>query len=222
MIRLEDITTNVFSSAYAEIKKGSLCKVITSSDYEKNILMDTMMGIRKPLKGKVLLFGKDIYSACEKEIYEIFRKISVVRRDGGLISNLKVWENIILPVWYHTGKVSKETEARVIDILKEIGVDTAHLSEYMGRLPGPLPEHEKRFIGLVRAMLMEPDLIINDSIFEGLNTEMAERLARLTTKFHEEKSGRTSVHISSDEDSMKYIKSDIVMRQAGKGFSIWT
>lgn len=219
MIRLEDISTEEFNSVYIDINKGSLCKIIANSDHEKNILRDTILGIKKPLKGRAFLFGKDIYSTSEKEYYEIFKKVGMVWRDGGLISNLKVWENIILPLKYHTGKIAQKIEKRIIELFSEIGMDTTNLTEYMGKLPGPLPRHEKMFINILRAMLMEPDLIIYDSIFAGLNPEMIERLTTLTMRFHTEKSERTSIHISSEDESLKYIKADIIFRQKGRGFS---
>lgn len=217
MIKLEDITTEEFSSVYTDIKEGSLCKVIVNSDHERKILLDTILGIRRPIKGRCVLLGRDIYSISEKEYYNVFKGVGIVWRDGGLISNLKVWENIILPVWYHTGRIKEETEKRIIEIFNEMGIDTTNLYNYMKTLPGPLPRHEKMFINLLRVMLMEPDLMIYDSILEGLNPEMMKRLANLTVRFHMGKTGRTSVYISSHEESLQYIKADISFRQKGRG-----
>lgn len=218
MIRLENITIeNLFSVSF-EIKESSVCKIITSSDYQKRIFLNTILALQKPVEGRVFLFGKDINSISEKESFEIFRKIGMVWREGGLISNLKVWENITLPIWYHMGKVPEDFEEMILDIFKEMGKDILELSAYMKKLPGPLPVHEKRLIGMARAILMDPDLMIYDSLFEGLNFQMAERLVRLTTNFHSEKPGRSSVYISSDEQSLKDVKADIVLKQFGKGF----
>ncbi|MEW6213742.1 MAG: ATP-binding cassette domain-containing protein [Nitrospirota bacterium] len=218
MIRFENVTIENLSSASFEIKEGSVCKIITNSEHQKKVFLNTILALQKPIDGKVFLFGRDIHSISEKESFKIFKKIGMVWRDGGIISNLKVWENITLPIWYHMGERPENVEDRVIDIFKEMGEDVSELSEYMKKLPGPLPVHEKRLIGMVRAMLMEPELMIYDSIFEGLNPEMAERLVRLTTKFHSEKPGRTSVYISSDEQSLKDVKADIILKQHGKGF----
>lgn len=219
MIRFEDITTEeYFNSVSFEIKEGILCKIITDSDYEKKTLIDVIFSMEKPVSGRVFLFGKDIYSVSEKESVKILTKIGIVPKDGGLISNLKVWENITLPIWYHTGKRPRDVEDRVIAIFGEMGKDTS-LAKFMGRLSGALPTHEKRLAGMVRAMLMEPDLIIYDSIFEGLNPETVSKLQGLTTKFHLEKPGRTSVYISSEEQSLKDIKADIVLKQHGKGLT---
>ncbi|MBA4349538.1 MAG: hypothetical protein C0415_06080 [Thermodesulfovibrio sp.] len=221
MIKFEDVTTENFSSLSFEIKEGSVCKIITNSDNEKNRLLDTILGFHKPVSGRVLIFDNEIYSIPEKESIKIFKRIGVVLKEGSIISNLKVWENITLPVWYHTEIKPAEMEKKVISLFEEIGRDISYISGYMGKLPGPLPVHEKMLISLIRAMLMEPELMIYDSLFEGLNPEMMERLVKLTTDFHSEKKGRISVHISSDEQSLKNIKPNMVLNQSGKGFAIW-
>lgn len=212
MIRLENITTRYFGSVSFEIKGGSVCKIITSSDDEKGILLNTILGIRRPISGRVFLLGKDIYSISEKEYIKVFKRIGVVLEYGGIISNLKVWENIILSVWHHRGKGPRDIEERVTEIFKEMGMDPSYLKELMERLPGLLPVYEKRLIGLVRAMLMEPDLMVYDSIFEGLNPEMLEGLIKLTERFHLEKQGRTSIYISSNSLSIDSIKADQILR----------
>lgn len=212
MIKLEDITTRYFDSVSFEIKGGSVCKIITKSGDEKGVLLDTILGLQRPKGGIVFLFGKDIYSISEKECISLFKRIGVVFRDGGVISNLKVWENVTLPVCYHTGRRPEEMEERVIDIFKRMGKDISYISELMGKLPGPLSLHEKRLIGMVRAMLMEPELMIYDSIFEGLDPEKAGRLLGLTESFHSEKSDRASVYVTSNEQSVKGVKADTVFR----------
>lgn len=212
MIKLEEVTTEHINSLSAEIKEGAVCKIIADSEGIKKSLLDTILGLQKPVEGRVFLFGKDIYSISEKECIKLFGRSGIVRRNGGTISNVKVWENITLPVWYHFGKKPGDVESRIIDIFEQMGVNQSYLSEHMGKLPGPLPLHEKKMIGLVRAMLMEPELMIYDSIFEGLTLEIMKKLIKLTEKFHSEKSGRTSVYITSNELSVRDVNTDIVFR----------
>lgn len=221
MIRLEEVTTDCFDSVSFEIPAGSVCKLITDSDYEKRVLLNTILAVQRPAGGKVFLFGKDIYTASKKELLAILRNIGMVWSYGGLVSNLKVWENIALPVWYHRSIRPQDAEKRVLEIFGLMGEGASHLMDHMGSLPGPLPLHEKRMIGTVRAILMEPELMIYDSLFEGVSADMAEGALRLTTSFHSERPGRTSVYVSSDEDSLKDVKADTVIRQDERGFAVW-
>jgi ABC-type branched-subunit amino acid transport system ATPase component len=90
----------------------------------------------------------------------------------------------------------------------DMGIDASYLKELAGKLPGPLPDQVKRLIGLVRAMLTGPELMIYGSIFEGLAVKTAEKLMAVTTAFHSEKQGRTSVYITSDPLSVLGIEAE--------------
>jgi phospholipid/cholesterol/gamma-HCH transport system ATP-binding protein len=225
MIIFENITTENFESVTFNIEAGSICKIIAGSNYEKKALLDVMLGMKKPSGGRVFLSGKDLYSISESESYKIFKKTGMVWHDGMLISNLKIWENIILPVWYHNGKRPEDVETRVMEIFRALGIDDKKLSEYMGKLPGYVPAREKRLIGFARAVLMEPDLMIYDALFEEMDQATAERLREFTIAFHAQKPAqnhkRTSVYVSANEQSLKDIKADTVLIQEGKGFRLW-
>jgi len=140
----------------------------------------------------------------------------MVWKNGGLISNLKVSENLFLPVHYHPGHRIEEAEERLADIFRRIGLPLS--PDYLHRLPGPLSISEKSLIGMARAMLMEPELMIYDSVFEGLQPERAEKVRRLAEEFHRERPGRVSLYVSSDEGSLRNIQADLTRRQAGKGW----
>ncbi|MBI5213348.1 MAG: hypothetical protein HY957_08255 [Nitrospirae bacterium] len=212
MIRFENVTTKNFDSLSFEIEKASAYKIITNSDYENRELLNIMLGLEKPEYGRVFIFNEDLCTLPEKELGRLFSRVGAVLIDGGMISNLKVWENIVLPVWYHSGKISEDIEKKAIQRFEETGMDISYLGELMGKLPGPLPVHEKRLIGFIRASLLEPELMIYDSIFEGLSPEMSETLIRVSGTFHSGKAGRTSVYITPDEQSVEGIKADTVLR----------
>ena len=74
----------------------------------------------------------------------------------------------------------------MISILGKIGYD-----DDLTILPGPLPVYKKRLAGFARAMLMEPDLIIYDSVFEGLSPDIRSKVLETITAFqHEKRAGR--------------------------------
>lgn len=214
MIRFENVTTEYVHSLSFEILAGQSCQLIMDSESASRRLLETVLARRQPIGGKVFLFGQDMSLVGEKQYMNLFSRIGVAWKDGGLISNLKVWENVALPACYHRGKRCDEIEDRVTELFQRLGVEVTR--EYLGSLPGPLPMSQKSLIGVVRAMLMEPDLVIYDSIFEGLNPEAADRLAALTTSFHAEAQGRTSVYISAHERSLSRVAADKVLRPQGE------
>lgn len=217
MLIFKDVTNECFSLISFEIVRGSTCKIITHSAYEQKILLNTILGMQKPIQGEVLLFDKNIYSISEKELINIFKKSSIVWEDGGSISNLNVWENITLPACYHTGKKPEELEESIINLYKQMGGEPSYLLKNRGKFFGQLPVYERKLLGIIRAMLMEPELIIYDSLLEGLNPESLARITQLVIKFHTEKSDRVSIYVSSNEHSLRTINTDVVLKQEGKG-----
>ena len=219
MLRFDNISTESIDSTSLYIKAGLVYKIISKSDHSKRILLDTILGIRKPIKGRVFLFAKDIWETPNREALNLLKDLGVVWNYGGLISNLKVWENLVMPACYHSGAMPEDLEAETLEIYKYLGRD-AISSDYMTKLPGPLPINEKKLIALVREMLMQPRLIIYDALFEGFSPEMIERLSSLTMEYHSKISDRTSVYISSHQESFAGIKEDVLIREDERGLLV--
>ncbi len=223
MIQFEKVTAGrfEFENVTFRVPPGALCKIILHSRHYRRVFLNTMLLLQKPAVGTVFLFGKDGYSISEEECLKIFQRVGVARDDGGLIGNLNVWENITLPTLYHRKKRPEDLEEAAIAILSGIGMAGPEMIEYMCRKPGQLQAQERGLAGLVRAMLMEPELIIYDDIFEEMSPEMAGALKALTARFHLERPGRTSVLISADDHSLRDIEADLVLRQEGREVKLW-
>ncbi len=136
--------------------------------------------------------------------------VVIVPHNGGLISNLRVWENIILPVQYHGIGVAGNLEDNVARLLSQCGLeDDKGISDLLLRLPDQLSLFEKRLVGFVRAMLMAPELIIYDAINEGLSRKELVRVKKFDKVFRLYFPFRTSVLVSfdeyRDEDNPKYL-----------------
>jgi ABC-type lipoprotein export system ATPase subunit len=130
--------------------------------------------------------------------------VVIVPHNGGLISNLRVWENIILPVQYHGIEIAGKLEDNVAQLLIQCGVDDeSSVSELLLKLPDQLSLYEKRLVGFVRAMLMSPELIIYDSMNEGLSRKELARVVKFDKIFRLYFPFRTSALVSFEEYSVK-------------------
>jgi phospholipid/cholesterol/gamma-HCH transport system ATP-binding protein len=215
MILFENITTDSLANVTFSVDEGSVCKIIVNSDDEKDDLLQTLTGLKPPVSGRVSLFGKEIYSIPRSELYILFKRTGMVWRGSGLISNLKVWENITLPAWYHYGRKPAEQEEEIAGLFRELGRDVPYVEALMQKPSGPLPLHEKILVNLVRALMMAPELMIYDSLFEGFTSETAKMLGTMVSRYHAEKEGRIALHVSSDEQSLAHVKATNVLRQTG-------
>lgn len=136
--------------------------------------------------------------------------VVIIPHNGGLISNLRVWENVILPVQYHGIEVAGKLEDNVAQLLAHCGVgDEDAATELLSRLPDQLSLFEKRLVGFLRAMLMAPELIIFDSLNEGLSRKELARAAVFDRVFRLYFPFRTSVLVSfeeyRDKENPKYL-----------------
>lgn len=138
--------------------------------------------------------------------------VVIAPHNGGLISNLRVWENIILPVQYHGIQLPGTLEDNVSTLLDQCGLsDEAEVSALMFKLPDQLSLYEKRLAGFVRAMLMGPELIIYDGLKEGLSRKELVMVNKFDAVFRLYFPFRTSVLVSFEDDSDKNDPNQLVM-----------
>ncbi len=202
MIRFEEVSSGkIFDRLNFRIGAGALCKVITRSNHDKQVLFDMLLSLRKLDGGRIFLAGQDIYALSGGELLKIFRRVGMCLGGSPLISNLRVWENIVLPACYHRNALPSGLEGRVVEFYLSMGYEERQLGAYLGRSPFGLSNQEKKLISIIRAMLTDPELIIYDSPFEEMEAGMAERLEKVMTGFHQAGNGRASVFISSREES---------------------
>ena len=179
------------------IAAGSRAALITSRQEESDLQVGLMLGLTKPTTGSITLLGEDVGAASEDGLNALRREVAVVFPRGGLVSNLKVWENLVLPLEYHSSYTPQEIEEKGVAALHRVGYAgplmalTWHLSLY-----------QKRQIGLARAMLMEPRLIIYNEILAGLNSEEKDAIVAVAAAFHREQPERTSVFMTPNEETI--------------------
>ena len=130
MIRFENVTTESFYDLSFSMKKGSLCKVITDSDHDAAIIFETLLGLKPPISGKVFIFDCNIYESTESDLLDLFKRLGVVWKDGGLVSNLKVGENMVLPLWYHKDLLAEKVEEELLRLFNEIVKDVGDVKKY--------------------------------------------------------------------------------------------
>lgn len=186
---------------------------VTARHEENDLLVRLMLGLARPQSGAITLLGEEVGAAPEKALNALRQRIAVVYPTGGLISNLKVWENLVLPLEYFSLYPQAEIEERGMDALKRVGF-TGGLME----LPGHLSLYGKRQVGLARAMLLQPELVVYDEILAGLSGDQRDAITSVVESFHRESPGRSSLFLTADEDAVREIT--VEARIAIKGSSL--
>jgi ABC-type ATPase involved in cell division len=93
----------------------------------------------------------------------LYFRVGWVAADGGLISNLKIWENVTLPLWYHAKRDVVEAEHNVTDWLDVLGVEQDEFAGFMAASPYSLEPWQRKLAGLLRALVQMPRVLVVDA-----------------------------------------------------------
>lgn len=186
-----------FHGATHAFGRGAMTALITSREDENGLFSRAVTGLSVPESGRILVLGEELARLSPAELRSLRGRIGVVHEDGGLLSNLKVLENVTLPVLYHSGRGTRDIEDGALALLERLG--------YQGNvfeLPDLLPRYDRRLTGLARAMAADPEIAVYDRLLDGVPEEERAFLARTATAFHGEKEGRSSIFVTANPASL--------------------
>lgn len=221
MIRFQEVSIGSFRGVSFTLEAGGSYRILTRSSMDKNALLEAILGERRPEEGKVFLLGEEVCRLDQESRLALLKRVCLIPMRGGIVSNLKVWENILLPSWYHLGRGPGEVEPTVVRIFETLGLEGEALERHMARPAGTLSVFEMRIVCLVRALLMEPEVMLYDTLLEGLSREDASLLLGLTEAFHAADRARLSVHVGADLQSLEGVRAKSGLRQEGREMVPW-
>ena len=195
-----------FEGFSCEISAGSSALIVTSREAESSLLTRIITGLSLPSHGSVLFGSQEVSKLEPDQLYELRKQIGIVPSNGGLVSNLKVWENITLPLLYHSGGVSVEEEETALTYLARLGY-----SGNVMALPAHLSPHDKLSIALVRALLPRPRIIVYSNCFDGALFSHLKICTGLTAEFHATRDDRISLYLSSSADVAADLNVDTII-----------
>jgi phospholipid/cholesterol/gamma-HCH transport system ATP-binding protein len=147
------------------VKRGEVLGVVGGSGTGKSVLLNTIIGLRRPQAGTVKVFGQDIAHVSERRWSAIERRWGVLFQGGALFSNLTVRENVAAPLFEHTTLPRRE-----IHDLADLKIALAGLRPESGDLkPAELSGGMRKRAGLARALALDPELLFLDEPTSGLD-----------------------------------------------------
>lgn len=122
---------------------------------------------------------------------------ALVAPDGGLLGNLKIDENLTLPLGYH-GAAMDSVEQRIVELFGACGVNEAELRSMLVKVPSQLSLFQKRLVGFVRSALGNPRVMVYDSIWDGVSKAEIEQILRFDEYFRRYAPVHTAVFVGYD------------------------
>ncbi|OGQ57986.1 MAG: hypothetical protein A3J24_00090 [Deltaproteobacteria bacterium RIFCSPLOWO2_02_FULL_53_8] len=173
----------------------------------KGLLLRWIAGVERPDKGSVSVFGKDTSLLDGDGLNALRCRLGLIIQENCLISNLKVIENCLLPLLYHTNMPYPEAAAKAFSLLESTGF-TADPWE----MPGPLPGYVKKQVLIARALVLGPEIIICENLGDGLTPFERARLFELILNYRTSGSGALILFTSTDIEDAAFIRPDRTLR----------
>ena len=154
----------VLRSVDLSIQRGRVVAILGASGSGKTTLLQLIAGSLKPSSGSVQVFGREVPKLTTHELYALRRRMGMMFQKGGLFSDLSVFENIAFPIREHTRLPEEVIHDLVLMKLHAVGLRGAH-----GLAIAELSGGMTRRVALARAIALDPDLVIYDEPFAGLD-----------------------------------------------------
>ncbi len=167
----------LFSQATVTIEQGRIVMLMGRSGSGKSTLLEISAGLLEPATGTVRWNDRDIRELSRQELVTERRKTGYVFQQHALISNMTVFDNIALPLRYHTAMPDKALRVMIQQHLEKIGI-----SDIRNKLPEALSVGQARLVSIARALIMRPEFLFLDEPISGLDPVTAQSVIAILQK----------------------------------------
>ena len=184
--------------------------IIGASGSGKSVIIKHIMGLFKPDRGEIRVFGEDIVPMNDLALNNMRRHFGLLFQNAALLDWLSVYDNVAFPLRERNQLARGELRDTVVDILERLNIN-----DIMHRMPGEISAGQRKRVGLARAIVVKPEIMIYDEPTTGqdpLRTRDIDDMIQQT----QERFEITSIVISHDMSSTFRIAHMIAMLHQGK------
>jgi putative ABC transport system ATP-binding protein len=182
------------------VEEGAFISIMGPSGSGKSTLLNIIGMLDEASEGSYTFLGQDVFKIKEKQRAQLYKEnIGFVFQAYHLIDELTVYENIETPLLYQNIKTS-ERQAIVADIL-----DRFNIVGKKDLFPAQLSGGQQQLVGIARALVAKPKLLLADEPTGNLNSKQGEEIMELFKKINEEE-GVTIIQVTHSEKNAAYGK----------------
>ena len=194
VLRLDDISLSfdggpkVLDRVSMELWTGDTRIILGAAGAGKSVMLKVALGLLKPTSGSVYLFGRDVTGYSEAQWYEVRSHIGVLFQEGGLFDSLTIEENVAYPLVNRTAQSPEAVRPQVQEALNFV-----ELGHTMQKFPSELSGGMRRRVGIARAGISDPALLLYDSPTAGLDPITANNIMTLIIEERELRNATTAI-----------------------------
>jgi phospholipid/cholesterol/gamma-HCH transport system ATP-binding protein len=189
------------------VRRGETKIILGRSGGGKSTTIKLILGLLKPDSGQILIDGEDITNYTEVEMMEVRKKIGMVFQEGALFDSLSVYENVAYRL-HEQGVGEEEVEQEVRKMLRFVD-----LEDSIDKMPDELSGGMRRRVGIARALVGHPSIILFDEPTAGLDPPTSRTICELAIKLRDLEDV-SSIFVTHEMNNLKYLCSEYATRNA--------
>lgn len=192
------------------VREKECFTILGESGVGKTTILQSIVGLRKPTEGEVLVEGQNVVNMTEEQLVPIRKKIAYAFQNGALFDSMTVFENLAFPLIEHNKvRLNRTLKKKVKDELKEFelgGTEDMYPMELSGGM--------KKRVGIARCMMLKPKVILYDEPTVSLDPYNTANLIKTMLKL--KKKGTTSILVTHNMSVALKISDRIALLSEGK------
>jgi phospholipid/cholesterol/gamma-HCH transport system ATP-binding protein len=200
----------IFADLALDIPRRKVTAIMGPSGTGKTTLLRLITGQVQADSGSILVAGEDMRTLSRDDLYALRRRMGMLFQNGALLTDLSVFENVAFPLREHTDLPQRLIRELVLTKLQAVGLRGA--AELM---PGELSGGMARRVALARAIVMDPEILIYDEPFVGLDPISLGVILRLVRRLNDAL-GLTSIVVSHDVQEISSVADHVFLLSGGK------
>ncbi len=193
-----------------KVMKGETKIILGGSGGGKSTIIKLVLGLLKPDSGQILVDGEDITNYSEPEMMRVRKKIGMVFQEGALFDSLSVYDNVAFRL-HEQGVPEEEVAQEVRRMLRFVDLEDA-----IDKMPIELSGGMRRRVGIARALIGDPKIVMFDEPTAGLDPPTARTICELAMKLRDLEDV-SSIFVTHEMNNLDYICSEYaVVNDAGE------
>jgi phospholipid/cholesterol/gamma-HCH transport system ATP-binding protein len=188
------------------IPRGQTLAVIGESGCGKTVLMKTMIGLVKPTRGEVLFDGQRLDQLTQQELTRQRIRYGFVFQQAALFDSMTIEQNVAFPLRQHDHKTNSEIRQIVHQRLAEVGLPETVAVKKPAELSGGM----RKRVGLARALVLNPEIVLYDEPTTGLDPIMSDVINELILRTRQ-RNPVTSIVVTHDMHTARKVADRVVM-----------